>query len=589
MSELYFAERDDLDTVGVDLNGLWHGDTTGFRVLRIKLGVEAKGTFLTEGEIAGGEQVSVQHPPVKGFIELESEGDDIVALRDLQVALGEFLDKQASLVWQPEGYPGRVIIDTYRSDIPSMFEAAEDSEGAYLYEGIDSSYKVEFWHHPHPRLDGVNLATSVEVSNGLGGANLVEVSNPGDTLSEGRLQLAVPGSEHVVWAVVGIKQGTLEFPSYAIDPVEVVFDAWQMIHRQVLEPTDPAAFAGSYRMLAVYTAAPGNFSFEARWGTAVDGPQGSAGTDMPIEHDWTQVSNFQPSLLDLGICRYDAANPRLVIEIWSRSTAEDPLDPAPDVGSFGEMYLIPCDETYLQLQSPGFSGPAYGLRRFRPEDLTLTGTPDTAPDGAVNLASGDVAMVPGVYVDSNSYPIGRNEFEGRLSVRNKDRTREKEGELQVFVNDEGSASITSPLIARRGQAVTKYGEDDRRRVAFDVTDVDDLYKVQVEFTEAGGPGKRIHLEALRYSFVPWVTDGRSMVVDQGRQTEYIADENGAEVADLRRTATFYLPGGAVTLAHLFGVQSPNRYDGVDRRGTLPVIGEVTAANTTDVTPRTLHP
>lgn len=580
MSELYFAERDDLDTVAVDLNGLWHGDATGFRLLRIRLGVEAKSTFLAEGSVSGGERTSTQHPPVKGFLELEAEGTGIAELRALYVALSAMLDKDAALVWQPEGYDDRLIIDTYRSDIPSMFEADVESEGAFLYDGVDWSYKIDFWHDPHPRLDGVTLASAVEVSNGLGGANLIEIDNPGDTLSEGRLQLEVPGSEHVVWAVVGIKEGTLEFPSYAISGAEPVFDAWQMLHRQVLTPSDPAAFEGSYRLMAVYTAAEDIFHFEGRYGTALEGPQGSAGTEMPVEHDWTDVNNFAPTLLDLGEIRYDAQDPRLVIELWGRSEGST------DVDSFDAMYLIPSDP-FMELASPGFLSGDFGVQRFDGQDLALTGSPELGNDGAVNLASGDTATIPGVYTDGNSLPIGRHSCEFRGTVRNKDRTRQKQGELQVFKNSVGEAEAS--LFSRRGEAITRWAADNRRAVSFDVTDPDDHYEIVVAFTEAGGPGKRIHLEVLRPSYTPWVTDGRAMVVDQGRRISYIADDTGARVAPLHRTATFYLPPGTATIAHLFGTQSPNRYDGVDRRGALPLIGEITVANTTDVTPRTLHP
>lgn len=590
MSEFQGVAASDLSTVLVDLNGRYNGAATGFTVVRFTPGeVPADSVFLSEGEMAGGEQVAVQVPPVKGSFELTAEGSvDIESLRAMFAELAAWLNSNEALLVQPDGQTDPVYYDTYRSPIPSMYVGGREREGVLIVDQLlVASYVFEFWHHPYPRTAGLTIVSADSVSNTTGGSNLSAGTNPGSAPSEGRLQLTIEGSDEVVWAVMGVKEGSLEFPSYAVTGAELLFEAWQPVHRQVLEPTDPAAFEGSYRVLVVYTAAEDVFHFQARYGTSVLGPQANAGRlqdgSDAATHDWTDVNVFEPVVLDLGIVRYDAEDPRLVIEIWARSEG------GTDVGSFGEVYLIPADETYMELAVPGFLSGSYGLERYDGGDLATTGGPDETDDGAVKLETADTAFIFGVFGDGNPLPVGRHAVEFRGSIRNKDRTREKQGELQVYLNGGVSPNASVALSSRRGQERTRFDEDDRPQVTWDVTDPDDHYLWGVEFTEAGGPGKEIHLDRLRKSYIPWVTDGRSMVVDQGRREAWIADDTGATTAKLHRTATFYIPPGEVTFAFLIGVQSPNRYSGVDRRGTLPVIDATTAAVTIDVTPRRLHP
>lgn len=585
MSVYYLADPADVDTPVVDLNGLLTGDPTGFAVRRLAPGaIQADATFLVGGEVAGGEQVDVRHPPVEGELTLTAQGsEDFEALRALYTTFAQMLNQSSVLVVQADGQDAPVYYDTYRSSIPVFYRGEMESEGVQVIESLlVDAYTFRIWHHPYPRETGVTIVNADDVSNAIGGANLVTGTNPGTAPSEGRLQLTI-ADDHVVWAVMGVKEGTLEFPSYDLTSVEPVFEAWQMLHRQVLEPTDPAAFEGSYRAIAVYTATEDIFHFEGRYGTSTAGPQANAGTETPVEHDWTDVNSFQPTILDLGLVRYDAQDPRLVIEIWGAS------DNGADVASWDVLYLIPSDQTYMEMASPGFLSGAYGLARFDGADLDLGGSPDTTDDGSVILEAGQSAFIPALFGDGNAYPVGRRVLELRGTVKNKDRTREKEGELQVFLNGEGSPSITAQVYARRGELVTRWDEDDRRRVTYDVTSTGDHYLEGVEFTEAGGPGKSIHVDRLRTSYIPWVTDGRSMVVDQGRREAFISDDTGAAISKLHRTAALYLPSGDVTLAFLIGVQSPNKYDGVDRRGTLPVIDMTTGTVTLDVTPRRLHP
>jgi len=587
---LYWADPADSThaTIGLDLCALDNGDPFGFQFFGLDWGeIDPEITWQSDGEVPGAEQVRRHPGPVLARIKIHADfrAADFQTQLEAYQLLGRFLEAQDGvLVWYPLGADEPKFWDTYPSPVPPLFRGI-DHQGAQVLEGlVDQGYEFNVWHHPYPRRAAVTLLDGVEVSN-LVGDNVLTYDNPGSALSEARLEIEVPGGEDVMQFRVGFRTGdsdefAADLSGYAINSPAQVREFWRPIHRQVLTPADPAAFAGTYRVVVNAKLDEDVYHLRLFSGATLDEDQPLSNDGQEVELDATDLSNFDPfTEIDLGLVTYDASSPSLVLEIQAYSEGDT------DMGEWGWVQLIPARPA-LVLSSPGYRTGAFGRRIFRGTMLARLGGASLDDDDAVVLDpnAGEIAEVKPVA--GQTLPLGYHVLRFRGVVINRDRVKAKIGELRVLKDDVEIRRVG--LHSRKGRVQTYYGGHFVREIHFKVDDDSALYRFQVENTSTDDL-PTIKVASLIEHYAPAVTEGRRAVIDSGTRTTEIEDEDGARLATLRATGLPWIDPGPGAVAITIGEQASFGYAHVDDRGPLPKVDEDTSALVTlTVTPRDLQ-
>lgn len=591
MTTLYFADPSDPThaTVGLDLNGLAAGDPTGFQLIGLDWGdVDPEVTWHSDGTVPGAEQIRNHPGPVEAQLTLLGDftSTDYETLLDAYQTLGAFFDSEGVLVWQPDGQTFPRYIDTYPSPIPALFRGTDRQGLRILEQLLDEGYSFSLWRHPYPRRDAVTLLSATVLSNAVGD-NVAVFTNPGTAPSEARLEIAVPdASAWVTQARVGVRSGeSSEFAAslsgYAISGASTVQDYWTTIHRQVLTPADPDAFAGTYRVVATMTLADDVFHVELHHGATEDDGQPLANVNDEAVLDAEEVSNYPQVEVDLGLVTYDPDSPSLVIELHAYSEGDT------DMGDWGSVYLIPADEGAFIYSSPGYRTGTFGRTVYRGTLLELAGSGESFADDDDFLLTetGDTAEVKPTA--GQTLPAGIHVIRFSGAVKNRDRVKTKVGELQVIQN--GVELHHIPLKSRKGRVSVFYGAHRRREIHFRAPNSTDTWRFVVERTTTDD-FPVIRGEALRYHYIPRVNDGRRFVIDAGTRETRLEEPTGARIASLRATGLPYLQPGEGALAVTIGEQATFGYATVDDRMVLPQIQDAQEVEVTlTVVPRDLHP
>jgi hypothetical protein len=589
MTTLYWADPSDPThtTVGLDLST---DSTSGFQFTGIHWGdIDPDVTWHDSGDVPGAEQIKRHPGPVEGQITLIAGGVagafvDYETLLDTYRLLGEFLETEGVLVWQPNGQSYPQYFDTYPSPIPALYRGKEQ-QGLRIVEALqDEGYTFTVLHHPYPRRDPVTLLNSVPLTSALGD-NVATFTNPGSAVSEARLEIEVAGTEWVTQVRAGIKHGdSSEFASglagFNITPV-AVDNYWRTIDRHVFTPTTPADFAGVYRAVAAVQLAEDVFHFRLDHGSTTDESQPLGSENEIVDFDATDLTNFDPFVeLELGLVPYDGTSESLVVEIhaWSEGGT--------DVGGWGNLYLIPADDGAFRYRSPGFGSGADNGESYKGVMFNLSGGAELDEDDGVILDT-DGAIAEARPIAGKTLATGPHILNFRGSAHNRSRTRTKLADVKILKNDVLERRIG--IWSQRGRPVVYYGGELHRRIDFRVPNDTDLYRFQVEEVVATSPLRWTKVAALVHRYIPIISGGRKLVVDAGTRQARIEDSAGGRIASLRATGLPYLEPGPGALAILVGEFPTAGYSHVDERGPLPEIDETTEVLVTlVVTPRDLQ-
>lgn len=587
MTTLYWADPADPThaTVGLDLST---NSTSGFIFTGIDWGdIVPEVTWHDSGDVPGAEQVKRHPGPVEAQITLISDFSDadyealLVAYR----LLGQYLETEGVLVWQPDGQAYKQYVDTYPSPVPALFRGVA-KQGLRVVEALqDEGYTFTVLHHPYPRRDPVVLLSSTPLTSALGD-NVATFTNPGSAVSEARLEIEVPGSEWVTQIRTGFRHGPFEeyrdnFSGFAVTATNVT-NYWKRIDRFVFTPTVPADVAGAYRVIATVKLAADVYHFRLDHGSTTDSDEPLSSENDEVVFDATDVNNFSSFFeLDLGLVNYDATAEALVLEIHAWAEA------GTNLGGWENVYLLPADDGAFRYRSPGFGSGAEEGEIYKGLLFDLSGDAELQEDDSIRLVSdGDIAEARPVA--GHTLSVGPHILNFRGSAHNRLRGHAHLADLKILKN--GSLDRRIGIWSKRGRPVTYYGHELLRRIDFRVTDDTDLYRFQVEEVAATTPLKWTKIAALAERFIPIISGGRKLVVDAGIRQAQIQDADGNRVASLRATGLPYLDPGPGCLAVLIGeFPAASGYSHVDERGPLPVVDQTTQVLVSlTVTPRDLQ-
>ncbi len=463
----------------------------------------------------------------------------------------------------------------------ALFEDPDD-----LFRGLTSGnypdgIPIEVWRQPQIELASANLLSAAAISNAnLAGDELANNSTA-NMRSPAKISVKVAAAAEVAQVILGVRsKGNLtEFRTlYQFVPTTpaAITTAWALIWSKVITPTDVQALAGRFRLFAgVKPDAAVVYHFSLRWATADIQPAGNVAEEVVLDLSDYGGGFSEFADVELGSVDFPSTAEKLRLELWARVESAGSA-------TWDQVTLVPADERFCIVRSPGLVN-EFARLGIRGDEMTLSGA-TTNDDGVATLdALNDFAETPAETLSAGIYIW---QFLGK--VRNKDKTRVKVGEFQIF--EAAVAVATIDLFAKKGRIFTSYGNKRVKRIVFKATGAA-AYKARVTYTAATSTKLDIRVRKIVRSFIPIVGNNRQFVLDGPNRTAYIADSAGKRLwpADVEGGLPDLAPDSSVIIARLGDASTAARFLDADDRGPLTMaVPDRAATLTVDVVPYGTH-
>lgn len=512
------VDPDDESTVLFDLHDVENADAgePGCTILGFDWGqISPEYDELKTAPYPGSMLVNAHDPPVEATLLCSLRGDDFEDLQARVMALQKLLQRGGVIKWARTDEPRYADFEV--SPRGSILKGqASEWQAIALARGEVFDFEVRIRRHPYWRLADEELVTDQVVT---WEEPFVQFTNPGTHPSELRISIRNDGADQPFVGVLLARRsrGPLaEFAAEAVidvssGPVSNTF--WAKDAEVVLTPTSGLDLDGVFRVQArIQIDGPNDPDIggylRLAWGMSGAGPAGNRNGAIYIDSSdlWAFGDDV---LVNLGLVHFDADAPALQLELWSTNVALH----------WHDLTLLPADEQIARFSSPGLHG-RYGGFAWLPTDLRLFDGAELADDQmSILLTAGQ-----SVRTTRKTLPEGEHvaHFIGSLEKQNAGGLRM----VKMTVFGDGAEIVSSHVnTGKASQRSVDYA--DAETVRWRVTDSSVQYEVELLADFEDRPARRVRVERVPIGFIPFISDGRELVMDGRERDAWIGNSLGA--------------------------------------------------------------